>query len=291
MSIDITIKQKGFFKKTLPLNVILGNELQFGIYEGVSLTPGKMGGSEILVYYPERIGRGFSVIWNEKEKDTVVLRSLTPTNPEELSAFYRTIERITNYWNCELDVDGTIQTPKQFQDGLQNMLTFNSRAVKGFAENILSGEHGNLTIHCAMWPLVIGKEEAKSFFEDEKAFYDWMHEKQSMDVYFANPHFFRTDKGVLGKYALTENTPSVFPIRPYVPFGIVDPETNKPLECHDYDVALCSTTKNCVLGEVNYETLKNSIPPEKCIKYDGGNVLILGLSLEELEGILILKSN
>lgn len=30
MSIDVSIKQKGFFKKTLPLKVILNNHLKYG---------------------------------------------------------------------------------------------------------------------------------------------------------------------------------------------------------------------------------------------------------------------
>lgn len=37
MSVEITIKQKGFFKKSLPLEVILGNNLKYGAYDGLRL--------------------------------------------------------------------------------------------------------------------------------------------------------------------------------------------------------------------------------------------------------------
>lgn len=286
MSIDVAIKQKGFFKKALPLSVILGNELQYGSYEGMSLRPNKMGEGEFIAYYPEKLGRGFSVIWSEGEKETVVLRSLTPTCPEELSAFYRTVERITSYWKCELEVDGTMQKPKQFLAGLQDMIRFNGDVLTKIAEQIVSGESGSMTLQSAMWPLTIGREEAEVFLRDKDEFYHWMHEKQSVDVYFANPHFFRTEQGIVGRFALTENTPSIFPAEPYVPYGIVDPETDKALKCDDYAVLLCSTTKNAALGEVDYKTFKSRLPVEKYERYDGVNLLISGLSLEELEEML-----
>ena len=37
MSIDVCIKQKGLFKKTIPLDVIVGDELAFGINDGMRM--------------------------------------------------------------------------------------------------------------------------------------------------------------------------------------------------------------------------------------------------------------
>ena len=48
MSIDITIRQKGFFKKDLPLEIILGNNLSYGAYDdGWRLEIGVMDGANL----------------------------------------------------------------------------------------------------------------------------------------------------------------------------------------------------------------------------------------------------
>ena len=57
MSLEVVIKQKLFGKKTMPLEVILGEELYYGNYENDCLNVGEMGAEEILVYNPERIGK------------------------------------------------------------------------------------------------------------------------------------------------------------------------------------------------------------------------------------------
>lgn len=43
MSIDITIKQKLFGSKTMPLEVILGDSLSYGFWENDQLTECKLG--------------------------------------------------------------------------------------------------------------------------------------------------------------------------------------------------------------------------------------------------------
>lgn len=46
MSIDVTIRQKGFFKKELPLKVILGNNLSCGTFDGLRLETDVIKGNE-----------------------------------------------------------------------------------------------------------------------------------------------------------------------------------------------------------------------------------------------------
>lgn len=70
MSIDIAVRQKGLFKKAMPLKVILGDELAYGAFEGVSLTPGKLDEDEFVAYHPQHIARGFSVGWSVNKSDT-----------------------------------------------------------------------------------------------------------------------------------------------------------------------------------------------------------------------------
>ena len=83
MSIDITIRQTGLFKKTMPLEVILGSKLKYGIFDDRDrLVPDTLGEKQFLAYLPDCIGRGISVIWNKNEKSIINLRLNNPCAPE-----------------------------------------------------------------------------------------------------------------------------------------------------------------------------------------------------------------
>lgn len=283
MSIDITIKQKGFTKKTLPLEVILGHELAYGFFDGLRLEPGELGDSEFLAYHPEHIARGISIIWTPSETKQVALRSLSPSTSAELRDLYAMVRRITEYWNCALTVDGNKVKPEVFQNGLADMAAFNAKVLNHMTQKILSGEQENITLYSAMWPITMGKQEAEIFARDPDSFASWLHEKQSIDVYYAKPSFEMTEDGtVLGHYALTEDVRSIFPLKPYVPFGYVNPNTNKALECDQYDVSIYSITREAVIGTIEYGQLIESIDPAKKSRFDDDHLLIEPLTLDEL---------
>ena len=79
MAIDILIKQKWFGNKTMPLEVILGDDLHYGNFINDQLTVGELGESEFIASNPECIGRGFSVTWNPTEKKSINLRLPLPS--------------------------------------------------------------------------------------------------------------------------------------------------------------------------------------------------------------------
>lgn len=287
MSIDISIVQKGLFKKTMPLAVILGKELRYGCYEDVlCLETGKLGDTEFIAFHPEHIARGFSVIWNPREKERITLRSLTPSTPEELRDLYDAVKRMTDYWKCTLEVDGNSIKPDAFQKSFADMLDFDRRSLKEMAQRVVSEENGDLTLFSAFWPLVMGKPEAERFLIDPNAYTAWLHNMQSVDAYYGKPSFFRTEDGIVGRYALTEGTRSIFPVKPYVPFGLRDPETNEALQCGRYEIFLCSATRQREIGSAEYSKIMQSIDPNKLTRYDANHVLIEGLTLEEMERVI-----
>ncbi len=290
MSVDITIRQKGLLKKTLPLTVILGEKLQYGAFDGVALEVGKLAENEFVAFHPEHIARGISVVWNEKEKNEVSLRLLNFTSDAEINDLYQMVGRIASHWNCTIEVDGNAVTAEEFQAGQQDMIDFNRRVAKEFLTRSITAkenEDANYTIFCAMWPLVIGPEEAQRFLNDFESFAVWLHDKQKLDAYYANPHFYKTETGIIGMYALTEDTRSIFPVKPYVPLGINNPETGKMLECNNYVVMLYSLTENAVIGQIPvYEKFLDALPSQKVSRYDGNNILIEGLTHAEMKSML-----
>ena len=286
MSIDVVLTQKGFFKKPMPLEVILGKELAYGEMEGFRLIRGQLGKTEFLAYHPAHIARGFSVIWSPEEKERIQLRALMPSTEAELRDFYDAVDRMVSYWNGRLEVDGAPMNADQFQAGFSEMVSFQQRALEDMCRNILAGMNGDLTLFSARWPLVVGKEEAYRFLEEPETFGQWLHEKQSIDAYYAAPLFFNGPAGILGRYVLTEEVRSIFPTQPSVPFGAIDPKTNQKPVCDDFAVALYSNTRETVIGEIPYDRLLQKIPPEKVSQFDGGTVLLEPLSLSEMEALL-----
>jgi len=282
MSIDVTIKQRLFGSKTMPLEIILGQELSYGNWENDQLREGELGETEFIAYAPHAIGRGFSVIWNPSEKKAIKLRLPQPSTPEELRLFYDCVARIVNYWGGSLVVDGNRTKPEAFLAGFEEMVVFNDRIIDHFCEQILSGESQNLTFYSAKWPLTIGLPEAEKFHTDHSAFAAWLHEKQSMDVFFCNPRFFMSDSGIYGQFMLMNDLPTVFPLKPNVPFGMTDPTTGKALECCQWRVVLVIENQPGALCEIDYDQFLASIPEGRKSRYDETHFLLSRLSEQEV---------
>ena len=295
MSIDIVIRQKGLFKKTLPLSVILGDNLACGVYEaGYRLDPGewKSEDGEIVVYDPHHKGRGFSVIWTPTQKKGVTLRALHPTCAEELKAFYATVARITDYWNCSLEVDGNPMTPAEFQAGFSDMLKANDRYLDLFIKESMDKEpYESMTLFSAFWPLEFGAKEAaevKNAPEGAPArFARWLHEMQSVDTYYAVAGYMEEKDGIVSRFAFTEDCDSLFPVKPSVPFGITGAD-GKPLEVSRYEVAIVATSTPSVsmIGTIPYEAFMAALSPDKVSYYDAKRVRIAPHSLSELKELI-----
>ena len=282
MSIDVLIKQRLFGNKTMPLEVILGEHLHYGNFVKDQLNVGELGETEFIAYNPKSIGRGFSVVWNPKEKKTIALRLPQPSTTQELNDFYAAIERMVNYWNGKLIVDGSRVSLPDFLSAFDNMDDFNNKIIKQFSQQVLDGEHDTLTLYSTMWPLTIGKEEATMFMENPNYYADWLHEKQSVNVYFASPDFYIGDSGIFARYILTNNLPAVFPYQPTVPFGTTDPSTGKQLECKEWLILLGIEGEAEPLCEMEYSKFLSLIPENKKSKYDGNHFLLAEMTEEEI---------
>lgn len=295
MSIDIVIRQKGLFKKTLPLSVILGDNLACGVYEaGYRLDPGewKSEDGEIVVYDPHHKGRGFSVIWTPTQKKGVTLRALHPTSTYELKTFYATVARITDYWSCSLEVDGNPMTPAEFQAGLSDMLEANDRYLDLFIKESMDKEpYESMTLFSAFWPLEFGSKEAAEVKDAPEGaparFARWLHEMQSVDTYYAVAGYMEEKDGIVSRFAFTEDCDSLFPVRPSVPFGITGAD-GKPLEVSRYEVAIVatSTPSVSVIGTIPYEAFMAALSPDKVSYYDAKRVRIAPHSLSELKELI-----
>ena len=286
MSMDVIITQHGLRKKPLPMEVILGSKLHYGRFlDGWRLLEGEADPQEFTAFLPDALARGFSVIWKPGEKRRVALRLLTPTGEAEIREFYRTVRRIMTHWNASLNVDGARRSLEEWESDLDGYLNFNRQAFQNQCRSILDDENGEMTYISAKWPLHMGKTEAEQFENDFPAFEAWMHRLQSMNVYYAVPQFFHDEEGISGRYTLRENCRSIFPSKPYVPFGTTDSETGKAVVCTRFETALYSETEQKSLGVVDYDMFLRKLPQNRVQRYDEMSILIEKLSLSELQAL------
>ena len=298
MSLDVTVTQKNLIKKALPLAVMLGNTLKCGTYDFAQrLQEGEPApeADGFAAYSPIALGRGISVTWTQREKRRVALRLLTPTCTAEVREFFEMVKRIMGYWNATLEVEGEQMALDTWLATIDDYLAFNARALTTACEEVLSADGKNLTLFSAFWPITMGAEEARTFLgapEPFAAFERWLHERQSVDAYYAAPQLFRVrddegrQTGTVGRYVFTEDCRSIFPMKPCVPFGMVDGDTGKTPECRDFRVALCSTTEKGIIGEISYDEFLARLPEGRAVRYDEKCLLIEDVHLPELRAML-----
>ena len=288
MSVDIEITQKGLFKKALGYNTIIG-DLGYGLYESNRLTEGKIGDDEFIVYDKKHIGRGISVVCKNGEKEKVSLRMLSPTCEEEIDVLYDIVERIASAWKgCLVTQDDEKIDPNDLADLRTHMKEFN----KGFLKTLLEkeSEPGSvLAIFSAMWQIDMGQEDKAELLSADdpmKAYGEWLHRLQEIDAYYAMPKFYGMENGeIMGMYFITEDTVSIVPIKPSVPFGVEDSQTGKPIEVSQWLVSFYSITNDDIAGRLPYEKFIEYILP-KSKRYDGSRIIIDGISQEEMNIIL-----
>lgn len=286
MSIDVTITQKGLFKKKLPLQVILGDTLQFGCYEDRdTLVPQKLTDKGFVAYDPGGIARGISVYWNPNRTGKVELRLLNPTSRREIGQFYDMIDRIGRVWNCEvLQEDRPIPLPVP-QTVRERAIQVNESSGRAFVDKLLS-EGGAFTLQSALFPITIGPPEAQELHAaGEDAYAPLLHRLQSMDVWYAQPTLYNTPQGgVMGVYVLSENVRSVFPQKPGLPMRLqLMPKDQRPTVT-DWRVGLYleGWTEKTPPPFLSYDQMLERLPPHKISRFDAATVLIKNLTHAEM---------
>lgn len=264
MGLNVEIKQRSLIKKALLPSVILGNSL-------ATRDDVENGCTDICAYLPKHIGRGIYVSWNRKSA-SVSLPMFAP--PEEIKEFYNVVGRISKYWSCTLETDDGETTYDEFAAGLENNLEFSRKTAKKFIADISHGEI--TTFPCALYDLTPGAQEAERFAGSPEALYSWLHERQSMDVHFANVGFSVRGEGIRGRFAFTEDVPTVFPS---------DPKRLRP-DCEEFEVNIVSMTSRAVIGSLPFDKFIGRISKDKISRFDEKSVLIKAHSHKELEALL-----
>lgn len=286
MSIDITLRQTAAKKKALPLDVILGEELIYGAFDGLRTNPGQMGERDFIAWNPDHIGRGFSVEWQEGEKRKVTLRLPLPSFNEEIRDFYNCVERIASFWNCGVEEDGEKAELSVFMSGLEAVQETNDRMIIEMAEQVFMGEKdGSMIMPAAVWQLAVGKEEARVFLRAPEKFAGWLDEHQAVDAYYAMAQFFGRGEKTIGRFTLPAGVPTILPRIPQVPFGYIDTVTGLPLVCEDWEIAFYDSEEQKLFACMDYDSFLDRVDATQCERFDGDCFLAQGMDMKELKRV------
>ena len=283
MALKVEIIRHNAKEKDVPSEVFLGKDLDYGTYDETwRLNRGKVS-PNIVVFDPEMPGRGMLLHFDPNDRQKITAELPMPCSSVDIDNFIKVVCRIADYWDASIRSENGDNMPSVvFAANDKNIKEFNRKFILETAGKVSSGESNSFMLFGCLWPLFLGKTEADVIAKDPKKFDEWMIRLQTDDVFYAGVHFYRGENGPFGVYALGEYCTSVFPTKPYVPFGMTD--GGEPLKCEDYRVCLFADKER--IGEIRYEDLISKLPASKVSRYDEKCIKIEGLTKEEIMSLL-----
>lgn len=293
MAIDVTITQKGLFKKPLTEELLSPAGLRVGHWNQAGvLDPGPEQNWRVLCD-PVRPGRGCYIQGVPGEKEKVYLRQTLPCTPRDLELFYGRVEAICRFWKADrFTQDGEVH---RLED-IPRMKEFQNKMGAGLLKSMAEQwkKDGSGIITGAVYPICVEPETIERLKDGDLAFFQsYLAQKQTGDWYYAKPNFYRNDNGVdvLGVYSITEGVPSILPQKPFVPplysvllqgFSLTDEQVT------DWRVALVRVweengeMKGDTLGYVSFQDFAQKADLDHCQRFDAKHVLVRVDDLSEV---------
>lgn len=274
MAIEAILKEHTLFKKQLPWHVILGNNLEYGVYEtegsnfhAYEVDKAKTPSTGCVAYQYKKKARGIYLDFgnNPRTKQIGITLPL-PSTEDEIVEYFDMLKRISDYWKCDIILDDDVISRRDItEDLIYYFIRFNEDTVNSICKDIIDGKTKNHMLPCLTYPLIIGEKEAKEFYNNRKAYYLWMNDKQSLEDYYATPKYYADSNGenLTGKYLIISYVDCVFPYKPSPAYYIEnDPKISN---CKDY-VMVCDFRS--YTQEADYCEFIDNIPEYKKTIFD-----------------------
>ena len=216
MSITARIKQKSLFKKKMNIiDIIKFTGLSYGVCdENYRLDRDEIG-EHTLIYDEAKLARGFE-LW--LEGSDVLLSLSLPTAPSEIKLFYSLVEQLCKEFNTKKylreDVEAYLYETEEY-------IKWDKEASIGALEEMTSkteDEYRCFEIFGIYNPISIGQKELQRIDCNLNNLEDFLHEIQSLDVYYATPSVYRKKdtNELFGIYSIVADIPCVVPNKPYI---------------------------------------------------------------------------
>lgn len=278
MSVLVNIKQNPDKIKKLDHKYIEGltraERLHFGVFNQAHCYREYDGSEDIrnqllILFNQSRYGRGFGLQIDDDYNLELTLS--IPSTQTDINDFYLFIRlfcnafKIKTFWQ-----EGIEYKINQIDELKQDVEIVNKKNLNDLNEG--------LTIFGCIYPIILEKEfidKIKTLNENQALQYfgSYLDKKQKLDCYFAVPLVYKKNNGkYFVSYALTENVPSIFPLKPYLPFGY----NQNSKEIDEWKVAIiedkCNTFKVAI--EIPFDDFYKLLDIKKLVKFDANNIIV-----------------
>ncbi len=215
MSVNVKIKQKGLFKKKLNIaDIIKLTNLSYGVSnEHYCLNENEIA-EHTLLYDKSKLARGIDLCM---EGNDITLFLNLPTSIDEIKCFYDIIEKICNHLNIhEYIREDEVVSVKDSKKFIKYDEEGSIHGLEDLKDKLESEEYSGFQMFGIYNPISIGKKEIEKIDNNLDNLAKFLHELQSMDVYYASAHVYEVKNRLVGIYAIGPNIPSVVPTKPYI---------------------------------------------------------------------------
>lgn len=277
LKLKVVLTQKSKFPKTLPLEVILNDEFQYGIMKGNRFFASQYEKDGFIAYHPDHIGRGIRVVWNPKEEESIKLVLLLPSTYEEIHDFITMIARITKAWTCAVTLNGYPLTTQELIDKEEEIERMNSKVLQDFVVNLIENENQFMEMQCALHQLSISKQEVTHWLNQSSTdlFRNWLHERQQEMVYTVEPEILEKEDEKIGLFTIPMGVPVLLPKKPMV-------EKQKIAQ---WMVQFYDAEENTVLAYYAFDELLKLLKENKKRDYDALYWIIGPMQESDLEAL------
>ncbi|NCB33411.1 MAG: DUF4299 family protein [Erysipelotrichia bacterium] len=293
MTIDLEIENCAIFPQAIPIEVILGNHLNYGVYRSNHLTPGQLAENGFIAFDPKMITRGIRVYWRANEKRKISLHLSLPTADEEINELFEMVNRICNAWvNHSVRTGTFVLDQNAFSLFIEKNQSVNLKILHEIGLTVLDGSKGLMVLGCAKHRLVIGRKEAENFWSGTNTdkFRDWMNDRQQIDAIPLEPVIYESKefKGPrVGEYTCCSGLNMIIPLHPILPNKFIDYRTGMPLlEVSEYRVCLTNSDMTKPFGYLTFNEFMRELPVECSEYYDADDLLVSGLTADKIIGMI-----
>ena len=281
MSVEVVIKNGQLFKKALSINDLTMGKYSYGHFDDYFRRVDELIEGYNVLYNPNKIGRGIEFKWSNNLKDEISLRVNYLATKYDIEMFYEVIRNIMHIWKAKY-------FEREGENCKEEDIDVWCNSDKKFNLDFLKEREDSITIFGATMPIDIDfhDQEIVRLIEngDEEGWADYLHQKQSLDAYYAVPIVYTLNENeFFGNYVITAGADTIFPKAPKDPMMFANPKTGKQLECSLFVVSLVSLEKKSAIGRLSFDDFANKVNIKECPSFDYNHVFLKGLSEEEIQ--------
>ena len=293
MAIIVKIKQKGFFKKNLSLvdiKKIGRDKYEYGtrdnnssyVFQEFDSQNVAKENSSIVLKNKSNFGRGF-IVFVDKKNLGVTLNA--PTTNSDITDYYEFIENACQYLNAsEFTQDETVVKLNDIDQEIAKVIDFNYNNLKSFLI-----DHTEIIIYGAENPLYIPEAFRQhlatlSGSKLDEVFSEYLRERQSLDLYYMKPNFYKKEDKIMAVYTLTETVDYIVPKKAFIPYTATQYLNDS--EPNDWILSIVFLNQKKEIKHIDFSHLEDYLSQMNLDEYDDKHWILKGVNADFIDKLL-----